>query len=160
MQHYRLPTRLLDWTESPLVATHFAVWADPQLPGALWALQPFALNQSQIGENAVLNPMDPNAQALINAAFGDVGKASRACLAVYPEEIDTRLSAQLSAFTVHGAPTPLEQLPESDGFLVKFTIPPEAKRPLAKALDALGIRRANLFPDLENLASDLAGLEF
>jgi hypothetical protein len=81
-------------------------------------------------------------------------------LAVDPEEIDIRLAAQLSAFTVHGAPTPLEQLSSADRFLVKFTIPAHAKRPPAEALDALGVRRANLFPDLENLAADLAGLEF
>ncbi len=107
-----------------------------------------------------MNPLDPKAQALILAAFGQVPKPSSACLAIYPEEIDVRLSAQLSAFTVHGASTPLEQLPNAPDFLTKFTIPRDAKRPLAEALDAMGIRRANLFPDLENLAAQLAGLEF
>lgn len=160
MQHYRLPTRLLDWTESPLVALYFAVWDRPGKDGALWALNPFPLNESQSGEAAILNPMDPKAQAVILPAFGEIKKPSTACVAIYPEEIDHRLAAQLSAFTAHGDSTPLETLPATSQYLTKFTIPADAKRSLAEALDALGVRRANLFPDLENLAAQLGGLEF
>src|SRR5689334_7181889 len=38
MQHHRLPTRLLDWTESPLVGIFFAVAEKPKVDGALWCL--------------------------------------------------------------------------------------------------------------------------
>lgn len=55
MQHYRAPTRLLDWTDAALVALYFALTAwhprsHPQPPceAVVWALNPFALNRNRI----------------------------------------------------------------------------------------------------------------
>src|SRR6516162_4373931 len=46
MQHYRLPTRILDWSLSPLVAAHFVVANahHDDRDGAIWALTATRLN--------------------------------------------------------------------------------------------------------------------
>jgi hypothetical protein len=44
MQHHGTPTRLLDWSESALIALYFAVYENPSKDGELWAMYPDQLN--------------------------------------------------------------------------------------------------------------------
>ncbi len=161
MQHYRLPTRLLDWSQSPLVALYFAIERPDDGDAALWALSPTRLNLNE-AKNASICMPDSRTVGLLGAqAFSrDSERADTRILAVLTEEADLRHLVQQSSFTLHGRGDPLDKGEASPSFLVKVRIPSAAKKGLRQALALLGINRASLFPDLENLALELQGLEF
>jgi hypothetical protein len=158
MQHYRLPTRLLDWSQSPLVALYFATEGTGSNDALLWALRPAALNQLEAGEAGIYIPSNSELMRIGKQAFQetkDIATDTR-ILSVLTHEADPRHMVQQSAFTIHGRPDALNKIPEAGSFLARVRIPGTAKGSLRACLRALGISRATLFPDLENLALDLA----
>jgi hypothetical protein len=46
MQHYKAPTRLLDWSTSPYVAAYFAVTENPDKDGAVWIVNNSSLEKA------------------------------------------------------------------------------------------------------------------
>ena len=170
MQHYRLPTRLLDWTESPLIASFFASEIDkchlehPELiedtDGALFALSPYRLNETQFGRHVLLMPEDDHCSAAMAPAFDETAQESDKVVAVRPAEVDVRLMVQMSEFTLHGYNVALEALEKSNQFILKFRISRESKVAIRAELKRLGIRLSSIFPDLENLAEEFRQLGF
>jgi hypothetical protein len=170
MQHYRLPTRLLDWSESPLVAAYFASEQDPALrdhadkvqdqDAALFAISPYVLNETQFGRRVLFLPDDELPLACINSAFDRKHPDDPRILAIRPSEVDSRLMVQLSVFTLHGAGMAIEDLPGYSDLIVKWVIPAASKRKIRQELRMLGTRESSLFPDLEHLALDVASSRF
>ena len=163
MQHYGVPTRLLDWTKSALVGLYFAV-ADPQHdggPGALWGLQPTILNRFHVSIDGLIPVEDARVEKLARDAFDHkFQKNSKEIVAVPTQQRDVRHLVQESMFTIHGSKQPLNRFDTSKEYLVCWEIPSSSKRRLRCTLDRMGMNLTNLFPDLENLARHVSSLSF
>ena len=156
MQHFGLPTRLLDWSESPLVAAFFAISYDPRDdPAAIWCLSPGDLNEVTSGRHSLAFLAHERVADLLRPAFVG-GDSPDVAVAVMGQDVDLRMTVQQGGFTIHGGPTALENHAKADRFLRRFVIPAHCRERFRKDLWLLGIRRSMLFPDIENLARELA----
>jgi FRG domain len=164
MQHYRLPTRLLDWTESPLVAAFFAVedQANNSDDGCLYAVDPGVLNDVQFGQKGILLPNNKDGIPFehIRSAFFESVEDVDSVAAILPSQIDSRMMLQLSCFTVHGSGKSIRDIPNSDKFSIKYIVPAKSKANLLAELQLFGIRESTLFPDLDHLAKELRIREY
>jgi hypothetical protein len=155
MQHFGLPTRLLDWTESPLAAAYFAIIHEPcDGDATIWCLSPSDLNKVATDRASIAFLAHERVSLLLKPAFlgGDSPDQS---IAVMGQDVDVRMAVQQGGFTIHGCDSPLEKHSEAHRFLQKFVIPQAARETFRKELWILGIRRSMLFPDIENLAREL-----
>jgi hypothetical protein len=159
-QHYGLPTRLLDWTENPLVAFYFAVASEEQTDGCTWALWSKGLNTFFGVPSGLVQINDPHVAELAKPAFDSSVKGEQVILAIDGQEIDIRMLVQIGRFTLHTYHTAMENLPESRSWLRRYVIPKEHKTKLRNQLAAMGIKRSNLFPDLAHLAEELRNSRF
>ncbi len=119
------------------------------------------LNEDQTGKHTYLAPTSPLASSLFHEALGvHRGEPSNRIVATNSFQSDIRMLVQLSEFTLHGVPTPIEELPNKEEFLMQFIIPKAAKSKLKALLNVFGFSESTLFPDLEHLAADLRGMRF
>lgn len=158
MQHHRGLTRLLDWTESPLVALYFALGAgSEEADGVVWCLDPMELNTKSghrrrferdilaFGIDEVLNGYLPD-------RVGDARGAELMPVAAIGPRNSTRMIAQSGTFTImHSQRMAVEDVP-GQNHVWRLVIPAAQKVNLRSELRLLGFNKFMLFPDLETLA--------
>jgi hypothetical protein len=160
MQHYGVPTRLLDWTENPLAGLYFAVVSmsgrnTSATDGCVYVLDPVALNgeANLAGASDAIPTLDVDI-ALREYLPGEVATAVnvRPPVAVLAMRMFPRLVAQSGVFTViHRNPTPIEDIHESK-YVGQIVIPRSAKPLITRQLSKMGVTRLSLFPELESVA--------
>lgn len=175
VRHYGLPSRLLDWTENPIIGLYFAVRPRPNEKqatddGVLWCLLPIQLNRFSLGW-----PKDSETIPMFTESKSEFSiRANEAILNYLPSLVretvskpmpppaagicprtNQRMQRQMSVFTIHHLDkTPLEEV--NGGYhMWRYKIPMNSKSDILEELKIMGITERTVFPDLDNVAAEV-----
>lgn len=173
MRHHGLPSRLMDWTENPLVGLYFATEVHARrrdTDGVMWCLLPTQLNrwslnwpssshalpmfteqesEFSLGENESLLNYLPSRVRRPRSRVSPLAPA-----AAIGVRTSKRIQAQRGVFTIHHSDrTPLQHAGDQS-HVWKFIIPVLQKAAIRAELRRLSITELTLFPELDHVASE------
>jgi hypothetical protein len=167
MQHHRVPTRLIDWTQSPHVAAYFAavhegpsasdysIWAIDILKLKRAALEQFARNQNRLGYELSFGRSSRFAESLFNnqircvapvqAAHFNVRQTNQKGLFLCVGDLGASFVDNLAA---------MADLFQGDlGF--KIVLPGSSRAEALQDLYTLNVQPATLFPGLDGFCDSM-----
>ena len=166
-QHHGLPTRLLDWTRSPLVALHFAMTESDYTQmdkhdAVVWKIDIPDLKKQlpdeyrKVLDDAnssvyTMDQLDQVTRGSLDKYDNDMGTSS--IVVLEPPSMDQRVANQYSFFSV--VPSGMKEL---DNFLeetentVKYVISKDIRWHLRDALDQMNINERMIYPGLDGVA--------
>lgn len=166
-QHHGLPTRLLDWSYSPLVALHFAT-DDKDLAtldkndAVVWKvnlkeindLMPQKYKQERINNNSYVLTVDMLEKIVSDLDTYDQDMGIKAFAFLEPPSIDARIINQYALFSI--IPNSLSALDDMLAIMTnkttKIVIDKNAKWSIRDTLDQMNMNERICYPGLDGLA--------
>jgi FRG domain len=153
MQHYYAPTRLLDWSENLGISLFFAVnYRTPGVDAALYLLDPLRLNSEYTSKERI--PIVPDDSDEIDYIQNYIKKKPYPPvfpIAIRPNFINDRMTAQRGAFTIHGNDlSPIEEL--CANAVKKIVISEKAFPEIFEFFEYANINEYTVFPDMSGVS--------
>lgn len=164
MQHYGIPTRLLDWSENPFVAAYFALSGGdaPSRDAAIWMCDPIAWNRSALQHISFSGGvLDESSDPLRTYALGTpIPQMPKQPVMIYGTYNSPRIVAQRGGFALFGhGLEDMEKVYKQDtyvkGCLKRLLVSKAQIVEIRESLFRKGFTESVVFPDLEGLSQEL-----